>query len=496
MLFDIETCRLIYDKIRDAIIIVDDINAILYLNPRAERLTGWALEDATGIKLHGMLGINRRDLLNYFAQPNKEIPIIIQNSDLLGFGEEKKIPVTMTVIPVKIKEKFLKICIFTLDEKLETSMVWDTLSQVWDFSRAASDIIDSIPSALFICKIEENGRMRILNCNQPACKLTGRKLENALNYYIDDLFAGKRGKELQSEILATRNRGIESKLEYREYTNDEITSIYRVYIFKIPRRRVGIIFEDITLLEMEKIKLKEVDRLRSDFVLNATHELKTPLMTVGGASEFLIENFDNLDRETINRFLMHIKQGYKRLNDLFEDLLDFSRIDTGRLKLEKDMRDLCKIVHEAVNSVRYLAKNREHTLTCLDGAREIKLPVDAFRIEQVIVNLLSNAIKNTPTGGKIEVQVLQNDGRARVEIKDNGIGFLDSEIKQIFKKFGKIDRKNIKSDIDIQGSGLGLFISKEIIEMHGGRIWVESKGRNKGSTFIFEIPPTNDLTCT
>jgi signal transduction histidine kinase len=119
---------------------------------------------------------------------------------------------------------------------------------------------------------------------------------------------------------------------------------------------------------------------------------------------------------------------------------------------------------------------------------ELYLEVDEIRIKQVLTNLISNAIKNTPSNGNIDVSLKEIGTYSYITIKDTGVGFTEKEMEKIFKKFGKIERYGKQLDVDIEGSGLGLYLSKEIVDLHDGQIWVESEGRNKGATFIVKLP--------
>ncbi|MHA1680418.1 MAG: PAS domain-containing sensor histidine kinase, partial [Promethearchaeota archaeon] len=247
------------------------------------------------------------------------------------------------------------------------------------------------------------------------------------------------------------------------------------------------------ILEKENERLREIDSMRRDFVSNATHELKTPLSSVCGASEFLDTNFDNLKQEDILKFIELIRRGSTRLKQLVNNLLDFSKIDTSRFELSKYNENIIPIIKNSIKTLQYLINTREHELL-VSTPDDLYANVDKFRFEQVIINLLSNAIKNTPPRGKIEIKVDINGEYIQFSITDNGIGLTKIEMDKIFKKFGKIERKNNLFDIDIQGTGLGLYISKEIIELHGGKIWAESKGRGHGSTFYFTIPLDREAT--
>jgi PAS domain S-box-containing protein len=241
------------------------------------------------------------------------------------------------------------------------------------------------------------------------------------------------------------------------------------------------------VLEDENKALKALDELRKQFVTDATHELKTPLTSVDGAAQLLDDNYSSLDPDAIKNLVKLVRRGSFRLKELIELLLDFSRIEAGHLSLKIASDDLVPVIHDAVNGVRFLADQRHHCIT-VKTLPKLHVNIDKSRIEQVVVNLLTNAVKNTPPGGVIEVAAVHDRERAIVSIKDTGIGITKEEIGKLFTKFGKIDRTDSSAEINVHGSGLGLFISMEIVHQHGGKIWAESEGRMKGSTFSFTLP--------
>jgi signal transduction histidine kinase len=254
------------------------------------------------------------------------------------------------------------------------------------------------------------------------------------------------------------------------------------------------VFHDVTekreaqqVLKNEFDRMKEIDDMRKNFISTATHELKTPLVSTCGATKFILDNLKHkLDAETLD-LVEIIDRGATRLKKLIENLLDFSRIDTKRFDLSLEKTDLIEVIGNAIKESKYHASTRKHDVY-FNGPDSLIAYIDAFRIEQLVTNLLSNAIKNTPPGGNIQVKVSQESNEVEISVLDNGVGLTADEKQLIFKKFGKIPRDDSNLDVEIQGSGLGLFISKSIVEAHGGKIWVESGGRNKGSRFIFTIP--------
>ncbi|MFX1339566.1 MAG: sensor histidine kinase, partial [Promethearchaeota archaeon] len=172
---------------------------------------------------------------------------------------------------------------------------------------------------------------------------------------------------------------------------------------------------------------------------------------------------------------------------LLENFLNDTTNENGLNSLNLKKENITNIIENCIKNSKDLAKKRNLSLS-INIPRYLIFKVDKVKFEVIIRNLLSNAIKNTPPNGKICIETQKYENYFDIIISDNGIGFTENEKKNIFKKFGKIKRDNKNFDIDTGGYGLGLYISKKIVQLHGGKIWVESKGRNKGSSFIIRIP--------
>ena len=260
---------------------------------------------------------------------------------------------------------------------------------------------------------------------------------------------------------------------------------------------VQALFTDITakkgieiLIEAEMKKLKELDQIRKNLISRVSHELKTPLVSVSGGCELLLTIYgDKFSKEELE-IIKLIEKGGKRLKYLVDNLIDISRIDFGKFKIIKKRNDLCVIIREIAKELNYSIKDRQINLMLLIP-ETFEINLDRVRIEQVFMNLLSNAIKNTPPNGEIVIKLIKKDNIAEVSMRDTGIGISPEEMNMLFTKFGKLERYGEGYEyIDIQGTGLGLFISKEIVDSHEGEIRAESEGRNKGSTFIVKLPIT------
>ncbi len=255
-----------------------------------------------------------------------------------------------------------------------------------------------------------------------------------------------------------------------------------------------IMLDDITdkkeaerLIVEENIKLSELDRIRRNLLTRISHELKTPLISVYSGSEMLLDYYIDQFSDDSLEVIEMIYRGGKKLKTLIETLLDVSRIESGKLELHTSKENITEIISECIDDMTLLSKNRNLSIQT-DLPNELYLEVDKLRINQVFTNIISNAIKNTPPNGKIDVISIENGDFVDFAVKDTGVGLTEKEKKQIFKKFGKIERYGQQMDVEIGGTGLGLYISKEIVGLHGGQIFVESKGRDQGSTFTIRLP--------
>jgi len=233
-------------------------------------------------------------------------------------------------------------------------------------------------------------------------------------------------------------------------------------------------------------RLMELNKIKSEFISRASHELKTPITSIYGGSQILMELYKDQMCSDAIEFIELINRGGKRLKLLVDNLLDASRIDSNKLRLNLQSENIAQIIRDSTNQIRYLAYKRNLIIE-QHLPETVNIVIDKIRIEQVFTNLISNAIKNTPRKGIISLVLEEKPDCVIFRVKDSGIGLKKKEMDKLFKKFGKIERVGPKMDVDIEGSGLGLYLSKEIIDLHGGNIWVESEGRNKGATFCLKL---------
>jgi signal transduction histidine kinase len=233
---------------------------------------------------------------------------------------------------------------------------------------------------------------------------------------------------------------------------------------------------------------QQIAQAQSEFVSVVAHELRTPMTSIKGYTDLMLEGAAGEVTQDQRHFLHIIKANADRLSHLVGDLLDTSRIEAGRLELVPAPLDITAVVHEVCDSLLGGAI-KEHGLSLqIDAAPSIPIVrADKNRVIQILVNLLSNAYQYTPPGGQVTVSIMPTDDAVLIQIADTGIGIAPEDQERIFERFYRANHELVHQQT---GSGLGLTIVKSLVEMHGGELWLQSE-LGKGSTFSFTLP-TND----
>lgn len=362
------------------------------------------------------------------------------------------------------------------------------------------EIIESIPSTIIIL---DRG-FKILYANRNYYAKSGKKAREVVGERLERVFSAvlieKTG--IDEKIRQVFETGIPFSGGQLRYPGG-LFFFYKIHPLKeadLSIKKVMLLMEDITeltrleeevresyvKLENAYAELKEEDETKSYFISTASHELRTPLTVINSYLEMFEDGMlGKLSEE------QHEKLGVMRCQTdnmirLVEDMLDTSRLESRKFKIQRHSIHLEEIVKSAVDEISRLADLKEHSMFLkIHG----KLPLiigDGQRIKQVFSNLLTNAIKYTPNRGRIEVDVKNENKHILVSISDNGIGIPEGEQEKIFEKFYTVGGKSLTRESERMG--LGLTIAKGIVEAHGGRIWVESAGDGRGSTFYFTLP--------
>jgi signal transduction histidine kinase len=238
-------------------------------------------------------------------------------------------------------------------------------------------------------------------------------------------------------------------------------------------------------LALANERLKELDRTKSHFVAHVSHELRTPLTAIKGAVDLMLREMAGPLTDKQIHYLTRVRANTQHLAGLINDLLDLSKIESGKIEVKSRRVSLGGVVHEVVEALRPVAAEKVIALETTLHEPSILVWADRDKINQVLMNLIGNAIKFTPVHGRVTVSALRNGGESvQVSVSDNGPGVAPHDREKIFAKFYRVAEVNGENS---KGTGLGLAIAKALVELHGGKIWVESE-EGRGSTFSFTLP--------
>ena len=270
--------------------------------------------------------------------------------------------------------------------------------------------------------------------------------------------------EVMNEIVMYRSNIL--SIRYARFTAEDDNDI-----------GVIMLIQDIT--ESQKL-----EQMQTDFIANVSHELRTPLTTIKSYTETLLESGIE-DEETQKNFLMVIDDETERMSRLVKELLQLSRLDSHREKMNFKELEVGKILEDCVKKITLTAQAKEQTVECVyDRNTPLYIMGDRDKMQQVILNILTNSIKYTQAGGKIRLNAWKEDDVVCITVEDNGIGISDAELSRIFERFYRVDKARSRA---MGGTGLGLSIAKQIIEVHGGSILAQSK-EGSGTTMQITLP--------
>jgi len=237
-------------------------------------------------------------------------------------------------------------------------------------------------------------------------------------------------------------------------------------------------------LSLYKEELESVNQLKSNFMSIVSHELRTPLTSIKAYTETLLDNIETMKRHTIQEFLSVMDEENERLIKLVDNILNYSRMESGNLKVEKISCNLNTLIGEVQEGLAKKIESGNVNVETRMPKRPVMIDADAELIRQLVLNLVSNAVKFTPSGGKVTVQLEEEASAARIVVQDTGKGIPEDQLEKIFERFHQVDTSNTREH---GGSGLGLAICKNIVEWHDGKIWVENV-KEAGAKFVVMLP--------
>lgn len=250
--------------------------------------------------------------------------------------------------------------------------------------------------------------------------------------------------------------------------------------------------QTLALIDKEKRLQKAVrelytaSQMKSEFLANMSHELRTPLNAIIGFAQVLQKQYYGTLTEKQSKYVDYILTSGQHLLSLINDILDLSKIEAGKLELDLSTFSLKKLLENSLIMVKEKAARHRLEISLHVDPDIPEVTADERKVKQIVYNLLSNAVKFTPDGGKITIQArLLGGDQVQVSVADTGVGIAPEDRERIFEAFVQVDSSYTRQ---YEGTGLGLALVRRLVELHGGRVWVESAGLGKGSTFYFTLP--------
>lgn len=328
-------------------------------------------------------------------------------------------------------------------------------------------IIERMPDGVIAFSMQR----QIIQINSAA--RTFANLTNEDNTYEKVMKKLKLKVDFDKVLYMTNYKNVEEKTT----VNDNVLDVVLVPFQNERLMPMGVIVFIKNITESEKL-----DNMRKEFVANVSHELKTPLCSIKGYSETILDR--ELEKEEIAKFAQVINDEANRMDRIVADLLQLSRFDYKKNVWNKIKLNIDDLAKQVVENMQYVAQEKKHNLKCVVNMIPGPVFVDKDGLQQVMINILSNSIKYTPEGGEITVYIGAAGGKAYLKFVDNGMGIPEKDLKRIFERFYRVDKARSRQ---MGGTGLGLSIVKEIVEAHDGTIEMKSEV-GIGTEVIVTIP--------
>ncbi|WP_019509332.1 HAMP domain-containing histidine kinase [Pleurocapsa sp. PCC 7319] len=339
-------------------------------------------------------------------------------------------------------------------------------------------IVQSIGDGIIVVDSD----LKIIAINPIAANIANVKSMLATNNHFLDVFSDRT---LYQHLKHTAETGKSPQLEDDILTveREQHTQYYKFAITPVVTEAEKVI--GAILLLQDVTKLKELDNLKSEFVATASHELRTPLTGMAMSLNLLAETTEDKLSESESELLDTAVEDVERLKGLVNDLLDLSKIESGKIELDFVDVEVNFLLDKAVSALNIQAEQNDVTLVIQALSEDIKTKVDANKIIWVLTNLIANALRYSDPGGEIKIGATSRNSWVEIFVVDRGAGIPLEYQGKIFDKFVQVETEK-----DVGGSGLGLAICKEMVQAHGGRIWVDSTV-GRGSTFTFTVPKSH-----
>jgi two-component system phosphate regulon sensor histidine kinase PhoR len=472
------------NTVNDFVIVVDHDGKILFVNHVLLSTLGYTEVDLTGQPLQLLLRDEWQLFLAKLIQP------ILQGTPRVEFEGhiykkgEGNLPLHFVASPVLDASKKPEAVVCVGKDLVGLSKMQEATQE--------RDRLSAILSSLREGIIVLNDEGRIIQVNQAAVRLFQRAEPEFLHRTLEDVlrFETDSHRVTSQDVFSLLEQQKDGSIaEYKELlytTSSGIKAYFKMSV--LPLLQPGQTFRSIILSLQDVTELHNEEKMKLDFVSIAAHELRTPLTVIRGYLSLFKQGFQfTLEQKN---YLDRVDAGIRQLSFIIENFLNVSRIQRGVLTINTVSVNWVAFVKKVVNDLQPEAQIKQISLTFLPSPDElIDVRVDPVKMEEAVTNLINNAVNYTPNGGKIEVFLEKKENEIITHIRDNGKGIPQEALQNLFTKFYRVAGELSAS---VKGTGLGLFIVKTIVEMHKGKIWVNSEV-GKGATFSFSLPIPHSL---
>jgi PAS domain S-box-containing protein len=476
-----ETLEVTLSSIGDGVIVTDAAGRVTFLNPVAERLTGWPLEEAKGLPFERIFRI-----VNEHSGHPVEHPVakVLQSGGIVGLAnhtvliarDEQRIPIDDSGAPIRLPAGDLQgiVVVFrdvTERRRAEQARAW--LAAIVESSDDAivSKTLDGIVTSWNAAATRLFGYAPAEIIGKPITTIVPPDLHVQEAEILARLRRGERIDHFETARVAKDGRRIDVSLTVSPL-RDASGAI--VGASKTAR--------DITEHKRTSEMLREADRRKDEFLATLAHELRNPLAPIRTAVE-LLRRGERLSPDMCAAVAI-LERQVRHMTHLVDDLLEVSRITSGRIHLNRGPVELTEVLETVMETHGQAAETARHEITFSAAGEPIYVDGDRIRLTQIFSNILHNAVKYTPSGGEIHVALRKEGGQAAISIRDSGVGIPRDMLERIFELFTQLDRSNERQD----GLGIGLTLARKLTELHGGHIAATSAGPGQGSEFIIHLP--------
>jgi PAS domain S-box-containing protein len=479
-----ERFRGIAERSFDGIFIVDTKGNTIYASPSLYRITGFSAEEVRG------------DMLKYLSEASSNKVTQTMGEVIMGRTIEglelKATRKDGSLVTVEINASPI------FDEGSSVTGIQGVVRDVTELRRAEepkkllASVVESSPIGMMSVGLDGS----ITAWNPAAEKIYGYSPKEVLGRPVSVLESPEDAAD--AGIIIERLTEGEKVVHFEGVRPKKDGSLFNISVDAFLIRDLsGTIFgfssffSDITAQKMveEKVRGMQEDRLR--FISAATHELKTPLVAIKGYSDLAASGSLGEIPKPLGHGLDVVSRNVERMLSLIQELLEIERMDNGKVEISNEVVDLKEVIMESIDDLRPVIDGKKLEVDAILPESAPHVMGDKKRLSEVMDNLLVNAVKFTPSKGRIRVIVTEKAGQIHVSVADTGIGISPASLANIFEPFSKIPKSVLVEDQEIYGlysTGLGLALTKRLVELHRGRIWVESPGEGQGSTFIFMLP--------